>query len=247
MAEPALRRRGGGRRRALADGATADPATGSIDLGAVVFTPDRRAHRHAHGRAGPAGGAGRHALPGDDHDALGRRAADARTTRRWPSASTCRFSSPRVPPHPAWSRPSARYRRPRARSSATRRGPRDPRSSTVLTVTPSDPAATGSDGGEAVQVALTVQSVRNVLAVPIAALVALAGGGYGLEVVAPSGQHHLVGVRTGVFAGGEVQVVGRRSDAGHQGRRRPMNALELHDVTKEHRGHRPCRRCATSA
>ena len=84
----------------------------------------------------------------------------------------------------------------------------------MLTVTPSDPAATGSDGGEAVQVALTVQSVRNVLAVPIAALVALAGGGYGLEVVAPSGQHHLVGVRTGVFAGGEVQVVGHALTAG---------------------------------
>jgi hypothetical protein len=79
----------------------------------------------------------------------------------------------------------------------------------VLTVTPDDPAATGSNNGEAVQVALTVQRVRHVLGVPIAALVALAGGGYGLEVVAPSGQHHLVGVRTGVFAGGEVQVVGQ--------------------------------------
>jgi multidrug efflux pump subunit AcrA (membrane-fusion protein) len=58
----------------------------------------------------------------------------------------------------------------------------------------------------AIQVSLTVQSVHHVLAVPIAALLALAGGGYGLEVEEPSGQHHLVGVQTGVFAGGDVQV-----------------------------------------
>ncbi len=63
--------------------------------------------------------------------------------------------------------------------------------------------------GLPVQVGLTVQSVRHVLAVPIAALVALAGGGYGLEVVPHSGQHHLIGVRTGVFANGDVQVLSR--------------------------------------
>ena len=66
--------------------------------------------------------------------------------------------------------------------------------------------ATGTADGEAVQVSLVVQSVRHVLAVPVAALLALAGGGYGLEVVEPSGQHQLIGVRTGVFAGGQVQV-----------------------------------------
>jgi hypothetical protein len=76
----------------------------------------------------------------------------------------------------------------------------------VLTVTPADAAATGSTDGEAVQVSLAVQSVHHVLAVPVAALLALSGGGYGLEVVEPSGQHRLIGVRTGVFAGGRVQV-----------------------------------------
>jgi hypothetical protein len=80
--------------------------------------------------------------------------------------------------------------------------------STVLTVTPNDPAATGAAGGEAVQVSLTVQSVRHVLAVPVDALLALAGGGDALEVVDASGQHRLVGVRTGVFANGNVQVLG---------------------------------------
>ena len=87
-------------------------------------------------------------------------------------------------------------------------------SSTVLTVTPADAAATGTGDGVAVQVSLTVQSVHHVLAVPIAALLALAGGGYGLEIVGPSGQHRLVGVSTGVFAGGDVEVSGSGLVAG---------------------------------
>ena len=52
------------------------------------------------------------------------------------------------------------------------------------------------------------------LAVPVAALLALAGGGYGVEVVEPSGHHRLVGVTTGVFAGGKVQVLGRGLEPG---------------------------------
>jgi len=84
----------------------------------------------------------------------------------------------------------------------------------VLTVTPGDPAATGTADGVAVQVSLAVQSVHHVLAVPVAALLALAGGGYGLEIVDPSGAHHLVGVHTGVFAGGDVQVRGAGLRAG---------------------------------
>jgi peptidoglycan hydrolase-like protein with peptidoglycan-binding domain len=77
-----------------------------------------------------------------------------------------------------------------------------------LTVTPERPQATGTGMNVGVQVSLAVQSARDVLAVPVSALLALAGGGYGLEVVAPSGAHHLVGVTTGLFASGEVQVSG---------------------------------------
>jgi peptidoglycan hydrolase-like protein with peptidoglycan-binding domain len=80
--------------------------------------------------------------------------------------------------------------------------------STVLTVTPLHPAATGTSAGVPVQVSLTIQSVRHVLAVPISALLALEGGGYGLEIVLPTGQHHLIRVVTGIFAGGMVQVSG---------------------------------------
>ena len=83
-------------------------------------------------------------------------------------------------------------------------------------MTPTDPQATGTLDNVAVQVALTVQSVHDVLAAPIAALLALSGGGYGVEIVEPSGPHHLVGVRTGIFAGGNVEVAGRGVTAGTQ-------------------------------
>jgi putative peptidoglycan binding protein len=83
-----------------------------------------------------------------------------------------------------------------------------------LTVTPGHPRATGTGGGVQVQVALAVQSARDVLAVPVSALLALAGGGYGVEVVAPSGARQLVAVTTGIFAAGQVQVSGAAITAG---------------------------------
>ncbi len=77
-----------------------------------------------------------------------------------------------------------------------------------LTITPLRPAATGTASGVPVQVSLTVQVVRDALAVPVSALLALAGGGYGIEIVLPSGAHRLAGVSVGLFASGEVQVSG---------------------------------------
>ncbi|HEV2374267.1 MAG TPA: peptidoglycan-binding protein [Streptosporangiaceae bacterium] len=84
-----------------------------------------------------------------------------------------------------------------------------------FTVTPRHPrGSTGTGMDVAVQVSLPVQSAKGVLAVPVSALLALAGGGYGLETVTPSGIHHLVGVRTGLFADGRVQVSGPGIAAG---------------------------------
>jgi hypothetical protein len=85
---------------------------------------------------------------------------------------------------------------------------------TMLSVTPSQPGATGTGEGEAVQVSLTTQYARQVLAVPVSALLALAGGGYGVEVVEPSGAHRLVAVTTGIFAGSNVQVTSPDLDVG---------------------------------
>ena len=98
---------------------------------------------------------------------------------------------------------------PPATTSTGSAGPTIPSGTTaVLTVTPDRPSVTGTGASIPVQISLTVQSVRDVLAVPVTSLLALAGGGYGLEVVEPSGLHRLIGVRTGIFADGMVQVSG---------------------------------------
>ncbi len=75
-------------------------------------------------------------------------------------------------------------------------------------IRPTDPAATGAPDQALVEVGITDQTVHNVLAVPVDALLARAGGGYAVEVVAGGGTHHLVRVRLGLFddAAGMVQV-----------------------------------------
>src|SRR5213078_2217719 len=77
-------------------------------------------------------------------------------------------------------------------SQATVPGTISAAGSAQLIVTPR--GATGTGTNVQVQVSLAVQSARDVLAVPVSALLALAGGGYGLEVVGPSGVHRLVAV-----------------------------------------------------
>jgi Putative peptidoglycan binding domain len=77
-------------------------------------------------------------------------------------------------------------------------------------VTPNRPAATGRLDQAPVDVSITTATVRNVLAVPVSALLALAGGGYAVEDADPAGVHHLVAVSVGLFddAAGMVQVSG---------------------------------------
>jgi peptidoglycan hydrolase-like protein with peptidoglycan-binding domain len=84
-------------------------------------------------------------------------------------------------------------------------------------VTPSDPAATGKLDQAPVSVAITTASARNALVVPVNALLALAGGGYAVEV-SDAGGRHLVGVDVGLFddAEGLVQVSGRGLAAGRR-------------------------------
>ena len=79
----------------------------------------------------------------------------------------------------------------------------------AVQIRPTDPKATGSLDQALVEVAITDQTVHDVLAVPVYALVAR-GGGYSVEVVDGDGSHHLVLVRLGLFddAAGMVQVSG---------------------------------------
>jgi hypothetical protein len=85
-------------------------------------------------------------------------------------------------------------------------------------VTADRPAATGRLDQAPVDVSITTATVRNVLAVPVNALLALASGGYAVEEVESTGVHQLVGVSAGLFddAAGMVQVSGAGLAAGQR-------------------------------
>lgn len=70
-----------------------------------------------------------------------------------------------------------------------------------VTITPGGPTD-GLDGSP-VDVSFTRRKAENVLAVPVGALLALAEGGYGMEL---ADSHELVAVETGLFADGMVEV-----------------------------------------
>ncbi|MEQ4725539.1 peptidoglycan-binding protein [Nonomuraea sp. B19D2] len=64
-----------------------------------------------------------------------------------------------------------------------------------------------------VDVTFTASQRKNVLTVPVAALVALREGGFGLEVI-EGGKPSYIAVETGLFAGGRVEVSGDGLSAG---------------------------------
>jgi peptidoglycan hydrolase-like protein with peptidoglycan-binding domain len=88
-------------------------------------------------------------------------------------------------------------------------------STATVTVTIAlDSAPPGATFDQApVNVNITTQQVDNVLAVPVNALLALQGGGYGVEVVTGK-TSHLAGVTTGMYSDTLVQVSGSGITAG---------------------------------
>jgi len=84
----------------------------------------------------------------------------------------------------------------------------------TVTIGLDNPAATGTLDGSPVTVEVVRDRHENVLAVPIEALLALSEGGYGVEVVDPSGATHLVGVQTGLFENDLVEVTSAELKAG---------------------------------
>jgi peptidoglycan hydrolase-like protein with peptidoglycan-binding domain len=77
-----------------------------------------------------------------------------------------------------------------------------------VTVTIDDDKALGDLGQATVDVGFTASQRENVLTVPVAALLALAEGGYGVQVVEGTATR-IVAVQTGMFAGGRVEVSGQ--------------------------------------
>jgi membrane fusion protein, multidrug efflux system len=76
-----------------------------------------------------------------------------------------------------------------------------------LTIEIADQASLGSLDAAPVELTLISAERRDVLAVPLSALLALAGGGYGVEVIEGS-TSRIVPVTTGMFAGGRVEISG---------------------------------------
>ncbi len=77
----------------------------------------------------------------------------------------------------------------------------------TVTINLDDPAAIGDVDTGSVEVRFTADTRKGALVVPVGALLALAEGGYALEVVEGDGTQ-LIGVKTGLFADGKVEVTG---------------------------------------
>jgi hypothetical protein len=88
----------------------------------------------------------------------------------------------------------------------------------TVIVTPTALSALGNLDQAPVNVSITNATVSNVLTVPVDALLALANGGYAVEVVETSGAHELVQVTLGLFddAAGRVQVSGSGLEVGQK-------------------------------
>jgi peptidoglycan hydrolase-like protein with peptidoglycan-binding domain len=77
----------------------------------------------------------------------------------------------------------------------------------TVTITLDDPAAAGDLDTGAVDVRFTAATRTGALVVPVGALLALAEGGYAVEVAEGAGTR-LIGVKTGLFADGKVEITG---------------------------------------
>jgi hypothetical protein len=101
-------------------------------------------------------------------------------------------------------------------SSAGSNGSSGSNATPTVTVTISmDSAPAGASVDQApVNVNITSQTAANVLAVPVNALLALADGGYGVDVVTGGGTPRLTGVTTGMYSDTLVQVSGPGITAG---------------------------------
>jgi multidrug efflux pump subunit AcrA (membrane-fusion protein) len=92
-------------------------------------------------------------------------------------------------------------------------GEPDPVTKVEALVALDDQQAAADLGTASVDVTITASERKDVLTVPIAALVAIDGSGFGVEIVEEGTTRH-VPVRTGLFAGGRVEISGDGITAG---------------------------------
>jgi peptidoglycan hydrolase-like protein with peptidoglycan-binding domain len=97
--------------------------------------------------------------------------------------------------------------------TTVQQGQGDQEDTTLIEVTISFSGAPKGLDDAAVTVGFTASQRRNVLTVPVAALLALAEGGYGVQVVDGTATR-IVAVETGLFADGKVEITGDGLAAG---------------------------------
>ena len=92
---------------------------------------------------------------------------------------------------------------------ATVSGGEDAEPTIDVTITLAGGARAGTLDQAPVDVGIAREIRRNVLTVPVSALLALAGGGYAVEVVQPDGTTRLVAVDPGLYTNGLVEIEGK--------------------------------------
>ena len=180
------------------------PETGALELGRVAFLP------------GPVRVGRRHVQPGDQAQP-GQAPFDATSTDRVVSVAldAVKQAEAVVGAHVSIVLPGGSVPGQIAAVGSVAAPPADigqgsgsQTPQVVVTIRPDDPAATGQVDQEPVQVELTVDAHRNVLAVPVTALVAVGSDGEAVEVAGPGGARTMIPVRTGLASGGWVEVQG---------------------------------------
>ncbi|ANJ27795.1 efflux RND transporter periplasmic adaptor subunit [Agromyces aureus] len=83
-----------------------------------------------------------------------------------------------------------------------------------VTIALDDPAAADGIQRANVTVDFPSETRENVLSVPVEALMAVPGGGFGVEIAKSDGTTELVAVEAGLFAGGRVEISGAGIEAG---------------------------------
>ena len=87
-----------------------------------------------------------------------------------------------------------------------------------VVIVPTDASKTGTLDQAPVQVSIVTATAKNAYVVPVDALLALAGGGYAIEVIGAHGERRLVPVELGLFddRSGLVQITGKAVEAGQR-------------------------------
>jgi peptidoglycan hydrolase-like protein with peptidoglycan-binding domain len=177
--------------------------TGTLELGAAIFLPGAIRVTRVDGTLGGAAGPGGPVLEATSTTRLVTVALDAAKQAQIRAGERVAITLPdgRTTPGVV----------SRVGTVATTSGQGADASTTVdVEIALARPAASGRLDQAPVQVAITTAAVRDALVVPVTALLALAGGGYGVEVAGATGARRIVPVELGLAddADGLVQVTG---------------------------------------